>query len=108
MLESNGHVVGHNLLGLPNFVHINLSKGVDSDLIAITQLFQIVENTRLVVSIPNVTGDNRVASPGREGTPFNQSASVPSQVTSQLPLENGTSKMDVETASLGISSWRSA
>ena len=53
---------------LAHFVNIDLPECMDFDLVTIFQLFEIDENTRRVICIPNVTGDDGVASPGWKGS----------------------------------------
>jgi len=67
VLEYGLNIICFHQLVFTNFIGVDLSEGIDVEVIDVLERFQIREGTRLIVGIPNVAGDDGVARPGREG-----------------------------------------
>ena len=66
-LESRVDVFLGDEFRFAHFVGVGQTPRLDLNLVAVFQCFQVREDARLIVHIPNMAGDDRVACPGGEG-----------------------------------------
>ncbi len=66
-LEYRVHIVGFDQFAFAHFVGVGLTPGLDLNLVAVLQRFQLCEDAGVIVGIPNMTGDDGIACPGWEG-----------------------------------------
>ncbi len=63
MLEHKIGLVGPDGSALAHFIDVDLSEGVNLDLVAILQIFQVEEDAGGVICLPDVPGDDGIACP---------------------------------------------